>query len=85
MWDFAAHERYLKLGVNDSRREEFHERHAFEAVPFSFAGICVALTKYESTQDGQQAFWSEELTRGGDEGPRGIRPYCKWVAEKHSK
>jgi hypothetical protein len=85
LWDFAAHERYLNLAADDPSREEFFERRAFDAVPFRYGEMCAALAKYESTEDGRKELSSEELTRGGDQGPRGIVPYCKWVAEKYGK
>jgi hypothetical protein len=44
-----------------------------------------ALAGFERTEEGQETFYAEPLTRGRDEGPRGIVPYCKWVAEKNGK
>jgi hypothetical protein len=85
LWDFVGHERYLALASDDPRREDFSERRAFEAVPFRYGEMCDALTNFVRTAEGWEVLYSEDLTRGRDEGPRGIVPYCKWVAEKYGK
>ena len=85
LWDFASHERYLNLEADDPAREEYCERRAFDAVPFRFAEMRDALASYERTPEGHDTFYSEECVRSRDEGPRGIVPYCKWIAEKNGK
>jgi hypothetical protein len=85
LWDFGEHERFLALSADDPRREEFYERRAFEAVPFRYAEMCDALANFGRTEEGQDTFYSEALARSRDEGPRGIVPYCKWVAQKNGK
>ena len=81
LWDFAAHERYLSLDADDSRRDDLDDRRAFEAVPFRYDEMCNALTEFERTQEGREALHSESLVRGTDE-PQGLVPYCKWIAGK---
>ena len=85
LWDFAAHDRYLDFDSDDPRRDDVDERRAFEAVPFRYGEMCDALADFERTSEGTDALHSETLARGRDEGPRGIVPYCKWVADKHGK
>jgi hypothetical protein len=85
LWDFAAHQRFLALAPDDLRREEFTERRSFDAMPFTYNEMRGALEHLARSEDGQDALYSEILTGSADEGPRGIVPYCKWVAEKSGK
>ena len=85
LWDFAGHERFLDLEADDPDRDEIDERWAFEAVPFRYAEMREALAGFERTEEGREIFYSDVLQRSRDEGPCGIVPYCKWVAEKNGK
>lgn len=85
LWNFTEHERYLGLAPDDLERGYFDDWRAYEAVPFRFGEMECALDKFEGTDEGREALYSEELIPWGDEGPWGLIPYCKWVTEKNGK
>jgi hypothetical protein len=85
LWDFDGHAHFWDLAVDDASRQEYEDWRDFEAVPFSYEEMRESLARYQKTEQGTKSFYEESLRRGGDQGPIGIVPYCKWVADKRGK
>jgi hypothetical protein len=85
LWDFIGHARFLDLPVDDPARQESIDRRDFEAVPFRYEEMRESLTRHQKTERGTEFLYGEGFKRSGDEGPVGIVPYCKWVADKRGK
>jgi hypothetical protein len=83
LWDFREHETYLSPSARAQRQWSPFQQSTYEQTPFAYTEVAKALDDYALTPDGEGFLHDggERLRRGVAE-PRGLLPYCKWVANR---
>ncbi len=84
LWDFREQEEYL--AEPERRRQEGWygwAQKVYDQTPFSYDEMAEALDRLARTEEGEALLYDERLrTRDGWDEPRGLLPYCKWVADR---
>jgi hypothetical protein len=85
-WDFREHETYLSLGQCARGDWPSPLQAVYEQTPFAYAEVAKALDQYARTLEGNELlFDGSERVRQGKPEPRGLLPYCKWVADRRGQ
>jgi hypothetical protein len=83
LWDFKDHDRYLAASDGDRAQWPMPSRVLYDLTPFSYEEMTRALGRFEQTEKGEELLGNMDWgRRQGEEEPRGLLPYCKWVAER---
>ena len=83
LWDFREHETYLSVSTRAQWEWSPVLQSTYEQTPFAYAEIAKALDQYALTREGEDFFYADgERLRKGEPEPRGLLPYCKWVANR---
>jgi hypothetical protein len=86
LWDFREHETYLSLGQRARGGWPPPLQSVYEQTPFAYAEVARALDQYARTPEGNTLlFDGGERVRQGEPEPRGLLPYCKWVANRRGQ
>ena len=83
LWDFREHETYLSPSKRGKWEWPPILQSTYEQTPFAYSEVAKALDHYALTPEGE-GFLNDsgERLRKGVAEPRGLLPYCKWVANK---
>ena len=88
LWDFREQEEYL-ADTPRERREGWYAgaQKLYEQTPFTYAEIRKALDQYSrATAEKKSLLYdATDRVRGGEAEPRGLLPYCKWVAQRKGR
>ncbi len=83
LWDFLEQEQYLSHSERDQGTWPPALQSLYEQTPFSFSEMAKALDQFALSSAGQDFLYgSGERIREGYTEPRGLLPYCKWVADR---
>lgn len=83
LWDFREHEQYLSPRERERWIWPKELEQKYLSAPFTWSEIVAALERLEQDPAGHDLLYDQSLrTRGGIQEPRGLLPYCKYVAER---
>ncbi len=86
LWDFQQHETYLSASQHERRRWDPGLQSRYEQTPFTYAQVAKALERYAETPEGESCLHgADDRMRRGEVEPRGLLPYCKWIAERKGR
>ena len=87
LWEFGKQEKYL-AATQRERQEgwDASARHLYDLTPFTYTEVAKALEQYSSTPEGAGFLYDvADHVRKHEIEPRGLLPYCKWVAERNGR
>jgi hypothetical protein len=83
LWNFGEQEAYLASSQSVKSAWAPGLQTLYEQTPFTYSEVVKALDEYALTADGAYFFYDgSERAREGSPEPRGLLPYCKWVADR---
>lgn len=83
LWDFSEQEIYLSHSQRAQWTWPPSLQSLYEQTPFTYGEVAKALDQYARTTEGESFLYdSGERIREGYTEPRGLLPYCKWVADR---
>ncbi len=83
LWDFNEQETYLSSSPRERTTWAPLLQGRYEQTPFTYSAVAKALEQYSSTIEGEDFLHGGgERVREGSAEPRGLLPYCKWVADR---
>jgi hypothetical protein len=83
LWNFREHETYLSPSTRAQWEWSPVLQTTYEQTPFAYTEVAKALDQYAITPEGEEFLHAEgERLRKGEAEPRGLLPYCKWVADR---
>jgi len=83
LWDFDEQESYLFSSQRAQSAWPPSLQGLYEQTPFTYSEVAKALDGYALTPEGEDFLYGDgERVREGSTEPRGLLPYCKWVADR---